>query len=61
MNDAPPGTTSTISLSSSGTSVMKVAPSTAPSCVPMPPTMMAARKKMDIESGKLSGVTTRKK
>ncbi|MNL66723.1 hypothetical protein D3C87_1912330 [compost metagenome] len=40
---------------------MKTAPRTPPRMEPMPPTMIAARKKMDICSGKLSGVTTRKK
>ncbi|CFN67337.1 Uncharacterised protein [Bordetella pertussis] len=45
----------------SGTMVMKTAPRMAPRIEPMPPTMMAARKKIDMISGKLSGVTTRKK
>ena len=41
--------------------VMNTAPRMPPRMLPMPPTMMAARKKIDIKSGKLSGVTTRKK
>ena len=58
---APPGSQSNTSLSSSGTMVMNTAPRMPPRMEPMPPTMMAARKKIDISSGKLSGVTTRKK
>ena len=45
----PPGSRSTMSLSSSGTMVMKTAPRMEPRMEPMPPTMMAARKKMDIK------------
>ena len=55
------GSRSNTSLSSSGTMVMNTAPRMPPRMLPMPPTMMAARKKMDMSSGKLSGVTTRKK
>ncbi|MNU06999.1 hypothetical protein D3C72_2523990 [compost metagenome] len=61
VSSLPPGSRSTTSLSSSGTMVMKTAPRMAPRMEPMPPTMIAARKKIDISSGKLSGVTTRKK
>ncbi|CFW33947.1 Uncharacterised protein [Bordetella pertussis] len=57
----PTGSHPTTSLRNSGTMVMKTAPRMAPRIEPMPPTMMAARKKIDMISGKLSGVTTRKK
>ena len=57
----PTGSQPTTSLSISGTMVMKAAPRMEPRIDPMPPTMTAARKKIDMISGKLSGVTTRKK
>ena len=53
--------TPTIIFRISGTMVIKIAPKIPPRIDPIPPTMMAARKKMDMRSGKLSGVITRKK
>ncbi len=51
----------TASFSTSGTSVMNTAPRMPPRIVPIPPTITAARKKIEYTKGKLSGVTTRKK